>query len=95
MLALDHAVQADDFAGQMKTGDLQLPAGILELRLERAEAHAVDGVQGIVEFVERFAALHAHALLDEFVQFLDFVGRHAYGDADVPQHAAGTVCRIR
>ena len=46
VLALEHAVHADDLAGQVETGDLDLASRVFELRLQAAEAHAIDRIEG-------------------------------------------------
>ena len=78
VLALEHAVHADDLAGQVETGDLDLASRVFELRLQAAEAHAIDRIEGVIQRVQRLALFKAHAFLHQFVQLFYFGGCHAH-----------------
>ncbi|MNQ89493.1 hypothetical protein D3C85_1048020 [compost metagenome] len=95
MLAVKHAVHADDFSRQVKAGDLDLAGRVFKLSLEAAEAHAIHGVQRVIQRIQRLAFFKADTLFHQLVQLFDFRGSHAHGNADVAQHACGTVGGIR
>jgi hypothetical protein len=49
----------------------------------------------MIQRIERLAFFDADALFHQLVQLFDFGGCHAHGNADVAQHARGTVGGIR
>ncbi|MNN81344.1 hypothetical protein D3C81_1981630 [compost metagenome] len=93
MLHFAKAIQADDLAGQMEAGDLR--AAILErhVRLERAEAHGIDGGKRIAHAIQRFALVHAHAFLHERVHLQEVLLRHAYRQTKLTHPARGAAGR--
>ena len=62
--AFDHAVEPDDFAGQVKPGDLDLAALLLKLGLDRSEAKAKQRIQRFSVAVQNVALFQAHAFFD-------------------------------
>ena len=62
--AFDHAVEPDDFAGQVKPRDLDLAALLLKLGLDGSQAKAEERVERFPVAIENVALFQAHAFFD-------------------------------
>jgi hypothetical protein len=68
-------VESERLAGNLESRYLLVTVAMHEDSLERADAHGIEAVDGVVGVKQGFAATPAHCRIDDSVELLQFNGR--------------------
>jgi hypothetical protein len=84
------AVEAQHLAGHLEASDLIAPVFEDHIRLERARANRVNGLEGVAGTVKMLLPLDFAAATDELIELVDLTRIEAERKTQFPQVALGT-----